>query len=774
MGVLACGHPFPVEYGPRLPSFLKDAKLDEFHAIVVFQEIARAGSIGVGWGLGAGLCIGLPPVLHHGSEYLKQKVAPGVLRGEKVICLAVTEPNAGSDVSNVQTSAVKSECGKFYIVNGVKKWITNGVFADYMTVLVRTKQGAGAKGLSMLLIETDSPGVKRQKMKCSGVWCSGTTLITFDNVKVPFEHLIGKENKGFKYCVSNFNHERLIICAQAVASARVCYEEAWKHAHRRRTFGKLLVEHEVIRFKLGDMARSVESCQAWLENLAFQIETMHPQEATMKLSGVAALLKVQCTKVLEFCAREASQVYGGLSFTRGGLGEMVERLSREVKSLAIPGGSEEIMVDLGVKMTNKLSQLGQQILANPDGGMFAKQLSLARRVGVNMDLFGEGLPFADPSWYLTFNSAYFNASHSNFREYMRSITEAPEDIVEMFTKSGLSYLAAGYPYSVELGSRIEALNGVQVDLFHELIAIDELSRLGDAGLVRRLWSQVSESVALLKALPSNESISGLIEEVRSGRTRVALPIESDLGDSLEIAVESHYSVTGSVRLVSGAESANAFIVPARTGDSVSLFQINRDSKVAITRQATSSMASSGLFEVRFTGSQAILLGEVGKAKEYLAKCQVGSRWTVCVESIRLARVCYEEALKFAQESNALSKKQGIRWNLGEMARQIEGAYNWLETVTYDLSSSGGKISQMTVAHVALLKMHCSRMLEYCTRQSGHILGSTSILHGNAVERISKDVGILNWIGGTDANLLDQGIQLTQARKKSDSENASRL
>ena len=143
-----------------------------------------------------GLSIGAGPVFRFAAKHLKDKVAP-CLRGEKVICLAVTEPYAGSDVMNVQTKAEKTPDGKFYIVNGEKKWITNGIYADYFTVAVRT--GTGPNGISLLLLERGMPGLQTRKMNVGGVWCSGTTYITMEDVKVPVENLIGKEGEGFKY-----------------------------------------------------------------------------------------------------------------------------------------------------------------------------------------------------------------------------------------------------------------------------------------------------------------------------------------------------------------------------------------------------------------------------------------------------------------------------------------------------------------------------------------------------------------------------------------------
>merc|ERR1719171_775257 len=210
-------------------------------------------------------------------------------------------------------------------------------------------------GISLLLLEKDMPGLETKKMKMSGVWSSGTTYITFEDVKVPVGNLLGKEGKGFQYIMNNFNHERFGICAMTNRFSRVCLEEALKFANKRKTFGKTLVQHPVIRWKIAEMARLTEATHAWLEWVTHQMNTMGKMEANLKLGGHTALLKVQCTKVFEYCAREAAQVFGGLGYTRGGQGEKVERLNREVRAMAVPGGSEEIMLDLGVRQSKKIT-----------------------------------------------------------------------------------------------------------------------------------------------------------------------------------------------------------------------------------------------------------------------------------------------------------------------------------------------------------------------------------------------------------------------------------
>lgn len=157
--------------------------------------------------------------------------------------------------------------------------------------------------------------------------------------------------------MTNFNHERIGIVIQSIRFARVCYEESVKYASKRRTFGKKLIQHPVIRMKLAHMARQIEASYNWLENIMYQCQHMDQDEAMLRLGGAIAGLKAQSTVTFEFCAREASQIFGGLSYSRGGQGGKIERLYRDVRAYAIPGGSEEIMLDLSMRQSMKVHEL---------------------------------------------------------------------------------------------------------------------------------------------------------------------------------------------------------------------------------------------------------------------------------------------------------------------------------------------------------------------------------------------------------------------------------
>jgi acyl-CoA dehydrogenase len=318
---------YPEEYGGITEG------LDRFHSIVTSEEMARIGA----GGIGASLLvhgIGLPPILAMGTEEMKRAIVPPVLAGDKHISLAITEPSGGSDVAQLKTRARRD--GDHYVVDGSKMFITGGMRADYFTTAVRTG-GEGLGGISLLLIEADRARLTRTNLKKQGWWASDTAAVYFDTVRVPAENLIGGENQGFLGIMNNFNGERLGMAAGACASARVCLEEAVAWAQSRETFGKRLADHQVIRHKIAEMLRQINATTAYLEMCAWRVTRGERPAADL------AMLKVQATLTLEFCAREAMQILGGAGYMRG---SRVERIYREVRVNAIGGGSEEILRDL--------------------------------------------------------------------------------------------------------------------------------------------------------------------------------------------------------------------------------------------------------------------------------------------------------------------------------------------------------------------------------------------------------------------------------------------
>lgn len=299
--------------------------------------------------LTGGTVIGVPPVLYHGTEEQKRRWLPGLFTWDTSFCLAITEPSGGSDVSNIKTTAKKTEDGKFYIVNGMKKWITGAPYATHMTTAVRTG-GSGIGGISVLVIPTSSPGFSYRRIPNSGQKAGGASMITLDNVKVPVDHLLSKENQGFKIIMANFTKERFIMAVGCNRKARTCLSVAFEYAHTRETFGKPLISHQIIRHKLVTLARDVESHWAWLEQLAYHIQNSPLKWQAPDIAGKVALAKVSGGRNLELAAREAQQVLGGVGYQRGGHpGGIVEQISRDLRMMVVGGGSEEIIADLAMR-----------------------------------------------------------------------------------------------------------------------------------------------------------------------------------------------------------------------------------------------------------------------------------------------------------------------------------------------------------------------------------------------------------------------------------------
>ena len=326
VGVLGAG--FPEEYG--------GIGTDAFLRIIIHQALAQAGSGGVSAGVISSY-ISMPVVLHQGSEWMRQEVLSKVLAGEQISALAITEPGGGSDVAGLTTTAINK--GDHYVINGSKTFITSGMRADWFTLAARTG-GPGRNGLSVFLVPGDAPGLSRTPLKKMGWWASDTATLYFDDCIVPTRNLIGGENEGWGYIMGNFNYERIDLVAQSLAFSQLCIDESIAYAKDRYTFGKPLISNQAIRHKIVDMSRKVNSCQAWMELLAYRLN------AGENPAGEIAQCKVEATTTFEYCAREAVQIFGGAGYLRGAT---VERLYREVRVQAIGGGSEEVMRDLAAK-----------------------------------------------------------------------------------------------------------------------------------------------------------------------------------------------------------------------------------------------------------------------------------------------------------------------------------------------------------------------------------------------------------------------------------------
>ncbi|REE97779.1 acyl-CoA dehydrogenase family protein [Thermomonospora umbrina] len=324
-GLLGAG--FPEEFG--------GSGGDVIDALLVTEEIIRSGGSG---GLIASLFthgIALPHILYSGDKGLIDRFARPTLAGEKIGALGITEPDAGSDVAGLRTTAVRD--GDSYVVNGAKLFITSGVRADFVTTAVRTGE-PGYGGLSMLVVEKGTPGFTVSRALDKMGWrCSDTAELSFTDVRVPVENLVGAENSGFLQIVQNFVTERLSLAVQAYATAQRCLDLTLEWTRSRETFGRPLSSRQVVRHKIAEMARQVDVARAYTRTIAERYvagEDVLTETAYAKNTAVYAC---------EHVVHEAVQLHGGMGYMRE---SEVERHYRDMRLLGIGGGTNEIMNEI--------------------------------------------------------------------------------------------------------------------------------------------------------------------------------------------------------------------------------------------------------------------------------------------------------------------------------------------------------------------------------------------------------------------------------------------
>ncbi|MFJ7308874.1 acyl-CoA dehydrogenase family protein [Peribacillus frigoritolerans] len=320
---------FPKEYGGTEAGLLTSA--------VLIEEMTRSGSGGTDAGLGAHHGIALTPVWKFGNDDQKRRyLAPGI-RGEKIAALGITEADTGSDVASIRTTARKEE--DYYILNGNKMFITNGVRADFVVIAAKTDPTAKHKGISLFIVDTDSPGFSvGRKLKKLGWRSSDTAELILEDVKVPLSNLIGEENKGFYYVMGNFQWERLIIALKSVNIADLAMENAIRLVKERAQAG--LPIDQATRYKLADLTVEIEKAR----HLTYHALYLHANglddltEITMAKALAAEMVREVTEAVL--------QLFGGEGYL---MDSRIQLYWRDARLYSIGGGTTEIMNEILVK-----------------------------------------------------------------------------------------------------------------------------------------------------------------------------------------------------------------------------------------------------------------------------------------------------------------------------------------------------------------------------------------------------------------------------------------
>ncbi|MTD30866.1 acyl-CoA dehydrogenase [Planomicrobium sp. YIM 101495] len=317
--------------GITVPEEHGGSGMDFTSYITAIHELSKASAV-VGVILSVHTSVGTNPILNFGNEQQIQKYVPKLASGEYLGAFCLTEPAAGSDAGSLKTKAVRD--GDHYVLNGSKVFITNGGEADTYIVFASTKPEAGSRGISAFIVEKDYPGLVIGKdEKKMGLHGSRTVQLTFDNMKVPAENMLGEENKGFSIAMANLNTGRIGIAAQALGIAEAAYEYAVAYAKEREQFGKPIAQQQGIGFKLADMATQVEAAKL----LVYRAADLYANGKDCNKE--ASMAKLFASKAATDISIEAVQVYGGYGYTKD---YPVERLFRDAKVTEIYEGTSEI------------------------------------------------------------------------------------------------------------------------------------------------------------------------------------------------------------------------------------------------------------------------------------------------------------------------------------------------------------------------------------------------------------------------------------------------
>jgi alkylation response protein AidB-like acyl-CoA dehydrogenase len=309
---------------------------DYYCSIVLAEEMARSMSGGTALGVAVQTDMAMPPIRLFGSEEQKQEWLVPAIRGEKILCLGITEPDAGSDVAGIKTSAVRD--GDDFVINGSKTYITNGHRADVIVLVAKTDREAGHNGISLFLVDMNLPGVIREsRLEKLGMHASDTALLAFQDVRVPASAMLGQEGKGFYHIGNQLQGERLVGAAQVVAWAQVAFDRTFQYAQERSAFGRPIADFQVTRHKFANMAVQIEAARQLVYTTAWRYAGGEYPVREI------AMAKVLATRTVCDVADECIQIHGGNGYTRE---YVVERIWRDQRVSRIGGGTDEIMLDV--------------------------------------------------------------------------------------------------------------------------------------------------------------------------------------------------------------------------------------------------------------------------------------------------------------------------------------------------------------------------------------------------------------------------------------------
>ena len=326
-------------FGLNQPEEYGGLGLDLFYTVIFLEELQKVNSGGFAANMWAHAYLAMTHVNKEGDDRIKREYLTPSIEGDKIGCLCITEPFGGSDVAGMRTTAIKK--GDTYVINGSKTFITNGVYSDYLVVAAKTNPEDKHRGMSIFMVDRDTPGISSTKLDKLGWRASDTAEIAFDNVVIPAENLMGEEGKGFPYIMQHFALERLIMGINAHARAEYAVDYAVQYMSERQAFGKTLDKFQALRHKVAEMASRVDMCKEYNYSIAKRLND------GVYVVKEASMSKLLSTKMADEVIYDALQLLGGYGYMEE---YPMARLLRDSRLGPIGGGTSEILKEIIAKM----------------------------------------------------------------------------------------------------------------------------------------------------------------------------------------------------------------------------------------------------------------------------------------------------------------------------------------------------------------------------------------------------------------------------------------
>ena len=332
--------------GLRYPEEYGGADADIWFTVILCEELTHANAGGVPMAILVQTDMCTPALAKHASEDLKRQFLEPAIRGEMVGSIAVTEPDAGSDVARIRTRAVRD--GDEYVINGSKMYITNGTQADWICLLARTEEGDDYHGMSLIMVPTNTPGFNvSRKLKKLGNHSSDTAVLAFEDMRVPISNRIGEEGMGFYMQMEQFQIERLVAAISAAAGAEKAVRDTIAYCQGRHAFNKPLIANQWIQFKLGELLTEIEALRQLNYYCASMIDD--PSADAMYVTKIASMCKLKAGRLVREVADTCLQFYGGMGYMEE---TPISRYFRDARLTSIGGGADEIMLGIIAKLEN--------------------------------------------------------------------------------------------------------------------------------------------------------------------------------------------------------------------------------------------------------------------------------------------------------------------------------------------------------------------------------------------------------------------------------------